>query len=447
MRTRILLVAATLAAFGASLGSSFHLDDYGIFRDPVLTSFSGWAQIWNPLHRRPLTDFTYWLNYQVGGQDPLGYHAVNLLLHIIAVLLALACLRRLLPERAAWLAATIFALHPLQAEAVNYVSARGIMLATVLYLAALLAWLEGRHWIAVAGFAAALLASPEVATFPLVLLFLDRKHRAPLAAMLLLGVAGFALAFSPGAYIQGGGVVILRYLRLLIVPYGFTIDPDVPVPALWLGALAWIAFLALAWLAWRRNWTWLLSGLLLLLPGCFFRGADAGDYHMHCALFGFGAAAGLLLSRAKAPAGLAVASVLALVSIGRTAVWRSDEALWLEAVRRAPQKIRPRVQLARTLRTAEALDVLAAARRMAPQDPRVSAETGRVLLAAGQAQAALEEFSHAVAADPNDAESFNGRGVAFATLGQTDAARSDFEHALQLDPGLAEAKENLQKLP
>jgi uncharacterized membrane protein len=70
---------------------------------------------------------------------PIGYHAVNLLLHLGAVLLAYECLRRLLPERAALIAAALFAIHPIQAEAVNYVWARSILLATVGRLASLLA--------------------------------------------------------------------------------------------------------------------------------------------------------------------------------------------------------------------------------------------------------------------------------------------------------------------
>src|SRR5579863_6077193 len=124
MRPRLLLLAAALAAFGASLGSSFHFDDYAIFQDRALTSADGWARIWSLRQTRPLTYLTFWLNYQVGGQDPLGYHLLNLLLHVGAVLLLYECLRRLLPEPAALAAAALFAVHPIQAEAVNYVWAR-----------------------------------------------------------------------------------------------------------------------------------------------------------------------------------------------------------------------------------------------------------------------------------------------------------------------------------
>src|SRR5581483_4502527 len=118
MRERLLLIGGVLLAFGASLGSGFHLDDYAILANPGVR-----AALASP---QPLTNVTFWLNYQVGGADPLGYHALNLLLHIGAVLLAFECLRRAIPERAAWIAAALFAVHPLQAETVDYVSARGV---------------------------------------------------------------------------------------------------------------------------------------------------------------------------------------------------------------------------------------------------------------------------------------------------------------------------------
>src|SRR5205807_10162499 len=143
MRARLVLLAAAVAAFGASLGSGFHFDDYAIFSDPVLGSGSGWLQIWTLRQTRPLTYMTFWLNRQIGGGDPLGYHLFNLVLHLGAVALAWECLRRLLGERASFLAALIFAVHPMQAEAVNYVWARPILLAALLCFASLSAWLDG----------------------------------------------------------------------------------------------------------------------------------------------------------------------------------------------------------------------------------------------------------------------------------------------------------------
>lgn len=177
MRNRLLLLGAALAAFGASLFSSFHFDDYAIFSSSVLTSSSGWKAIWSLRRTQPITNLTLWLNYLVGGRDPFTYHLFALALYLGAVLLAYACLRRLLPERAALAAAAVFALHPIQAEAVNYISARASLLGAVFCLAALLSWLNGRRPIAVALFAAAVLSNEYCAAFPLVLLLSPAEPR------------------------------------------------------------------------------------------------------------------------------------------------------------------------------------------------------------------------------------------------------------------------------
>src|ERR1041384_8374286 len=110
MRARLLLLAAALAAFGASLASGFHFDDYAIFADHDLMSGSGWMQALTVRQTRPLTYLTLWINYAVGGGSPVLYHAVNLALHLGAVWLAYECLRRLMPERAALAGAAIFGL-------------------------------------------------------------------------------------------------------------------------------------------------------------------------------------------------------------------------------------------------------------------------------------------------------------------------------------------------
>jgi len=472
MRSRLLLLAAALVAFGASLGSSFHFDDYAIFSDPALTSPDGWLGIWSLRQTRPLTYLTLWLNYQVGGQDALGYHLFNLALHLGAVMLLYECLRRLLPETAAVVAAALFAVHPIQAEAVNYIWGRSIVLAALACFAAWLAWIKGRPWVAVAWFAAALLAKEECAAFPLVLMMMKRNRPGGLfhvAAMLGLSAAAgarviYATAVTPGApaglqagitpwhYFLAQGPVILRYLRLAIMPYGFTIDPDIRVPAVWLGLLAWLAVGAIAAIAWRyarAERAWLLAGLILLIPSStIFPAQDlAADRRMYLPLLGFAAVAGLLLERVK-PRALAPAAVvaLALVSIVRTQVWMTEESLWREAVDQAPDKVRPKIQLARALPAAKALELLSQARDLAPHDPAVAAELGKTLLAEGQPEAALPEFGRALALDPRDARNFNNRGVALAALGQTEAARADFEHALRIDPNLAEARQNLLKI-
>ena len=432
----------------------------------------GWLEVWGPRQTRPLSYFTFGLNQQIGGGDPLGYHLFNLALHLGAVVLAWRCLRALIGDRAGFWAALIFAVHPIQSESVDYVWARPILLATLLCLASLSAWLAGRRWIAVLWFVLALLAKEECAAFPMVLAWIEwRKSEksitwiAPIAAMLGLAVAAgarviWALSVTPGApagagagitpvqYLLAQGPVILRYLQLLIVPYGFTVDPDLRA-APWIAAAAWAALIAIVILAWKRA-PWVIPGLILLIPSSsIFPAADlSADRRMYLPMVAFSAAVGVLLARVRQTAVVAsVAAVLVILSVQRSIVWMSEESLWTEAVERAPGKVRPKVHLARALPAAKALELLSKAQQQNPYDPAIPAETGRILLAEGQPDAALAEFGRALALSPSDARYINNRGAALMALGQHEAARGDFQRALRMAPNLTEAKDNLAKLP
>jgi tetratricopeptide (TPR) repeat protein len=468
LSNRLLLLAGALVPFFGSLGSGFHFDDYAIFQDATIRAPNGWLAVWKLAQTRPLTYLTFWLSYQLGGENPWGYHALNLALHAAATLLLYECLRRV-AEREAMFAALIFAVHPIQSEAVNYVWARSIVLAAVFMFAAWREWIEGSEWRAVVWFGAALLAKEECAAFPLALALLGKpqareaRQRWPLTTMFGLSLLAaahvvYAIAVTPGApagaqagitpwhYFLAQGPVIWRYLRLTILPFGFTVDPQIDVPSAWVGIAAWVALVGIAAWVWRYS-RWSAIGLILLLPSSSIFPAEdlAADRRMYLALAAFAVAAAQL-AKPKAWVAGALVGVLAMSSIARTYTWMSDERLWRDAVAKAPEKIRPKIQLARNVAPAEALELLAHARRLAPNDSNVAAETGKALLSQGNPAAALSEFGRALALDPRDARNYNNRGVALMALGQKDAARQDFLHALRIDPSLTESAQNLRRL-
>ena len=116
-RTLFAGAALFVVAYGSTLTSSFHFDDYYMLQDPVVTDSSGWWEAFRPERTRPLTYLTFWLNYQLGAEDSAGYHAVNQLLHGLTAWFAWTLFQSLLRPRAALLAAAIFAFHPLQSRA------------------------------------------------------------------------------------------------------------------------------------------------------------------------------------------------------------------------------------------------------------------------------------------------------------------------------------------
>ncbi len=145
----LVLLAATALAYAPSLPGPFVLDDWGSIqanmrlRRPDALRVPSLAEMLSI--SRPVTELTFAADYRAAGLDPVRFHAVGLGLHLAATLLAYAFLASLLrragharPRGVALVVAGLFALHPIQAEAVAYAAQRSEVLASLLYLVALL---------------------------------------------------------------------------------------------------------------------------------------------------------------------------------------------------------------------------------------------------------------------------------------------------------------------
>jgi hypothetical protein len=461
------ILGVAFAVFSYGIAGQFHFDDYNLFGDRAITSPSGWWRVWRLLQTRPLTYFTFWLNYQIGGRNPVGYHAVNIALHLLVVWLLWRTLERLLSARAALIATAIFALHPIQAEPVNYVFERATVLATVFCLLSVKPWMEGRHWAAAGWFFLALLSKEECAAFPLFLLMLKpvwlpaagmlalslTAGGRVIAALAVLGIreAGSGSGIAPLDYLCTQGVVVLRYLRMLALPYGFSIDPDLHLVRDWHGWAAWAALLVIAGLLWKfhPDGKWFAAGLVLLTPSStIFPAADlAADRRLYLPMVALAAFAGLLLARLpRVPLLPVLIAGLGVLSLLRTEVWRTELALWSEAVEQAPTKVRALLHLARASDPAAAVDILNYAESLAPDNPELSEEKGTKFLEAGLPDMALREFDRALALRPAYLPAMNNRGIALSLAGSRDKAVESFEQVLAINPCWSSARSNLAKL-
>jgi len=155
----VILAAVAVLPYMNSLGNGFHWDDYHhvlenpairdpgsiprFFTDPSTFSRDPGIQMY-----RPLLMVTYALNYAAGGDQGWGYHLVNIGLHLLVTLLLHRLLLMLLPcpvgRGPAFAAAALFAVHPINSQAVNYVSSRSVLLAAALLLLGLVLSLAGR---------------------------------------------------------------------------------------------------------------------------------------------------------------------------------------------------------------------------------------------------------------------------------------------------------------
>ncbi len=147
LKPLLVVLAVALAYFPAThCGFIWDDDDY-VTQNLELRDADGLRRIWlapsaTPQYY-PLVHSSFWLEYQSWGLDPRGYHVTNIVIHTInAFLLWWLLVRLRVPG--AWLAAMVFAVHPVHVESVAWVTERKNVLSGMFYLLAILAFIK--HW-------------------------------------------------------------------------------------------------------------------------------------------------------------------------------------------------------------------------------------------------------------------------------------------------------------
>src|SRR5438477_8426926 len=120
-----LILLLTIVTYVPALRGGFLWDDNTLITDnPLMRAHDGLFRIWfttEPADYYPVTNSLGWLEWQLWGNNAIGYHAVNVLLHAINALLVWMVLRQL-QYRGAWLAGLVFALHPVNAATAAWIS-------------------------------------------------------------------------------------------------------------------------------------------------------------------------------------------------------------------------------------------------------------------------------------------------------------------------------------
>jgi len=411
----LILLAAVLATWASSFGGTFQFDDWNVIvNEPRVASLAAWWESMPGI--RPLLKLS-WAGNRASGLGLAGFHAVNLAFHAGSALLALRLLRRVADRAGAigasaraapLLGALLFALHPVQAEAVTYLSGRSASMAGALALGSAVAWLSGRErgigWVAGALspllFALALATRESVVVLPAGLLLLEavdvrRPFRWRMALwavtphLIVLAVAAALFAASPvygrmmarSAGLRSPWVNLLTHVDAVAWLAGQVLridrlvaDPALPaVEALGVRvALTGAALLAgMAWaIASLRRRPAMAFGVLwflLWLPptGWWLPRPDpASERQLYLSLLGPAWLAGMGLSPWAAAGGarrlVVAALVLALgaVTAVRSLVYADEVRFWEDVVAKAPANPRAHNNLGFALsgrcRTAEA---------------------------------------------------------------------------------------------
>jgi protein O-mannosyl-transferase len=464
------LTIATLLAYQPAWHGTPIWDDDAHITKAELRSTDGLIRIWSEPGATqqfyPLVHSVFWVAYRLWGENATGYHLLNILLHAAAALLLVRVLRKLeIPG--AWLAAGIFALHPIEVESVAWITELKNTLSGFLYLGAALAYLEfdrGRSRWAYAGalglFLLGLMAKSVVATLPAALLVVFwwkrgtlsvRRDALPLAPFFVLGIAAglftvwmertfigasgseFAFSFVERCLIAGR--VFWFYLATLLWPSNlmfiyprWTIDASVWWQYLY-PATAFLTALV-CWLL-RHRARWPLAALLFyggtLFPALGFlnvypfRYSFVADHFQYLAglapicLAAAGAARFFPLRLSPFAPLVCAAALLPLgfLSWRQSHIYASYETLW-----RATLERNPSCWLARN-------------------------NLGTVLLYKGMFSEAIASYEAAIALKPDYAEAHYNAGTAFSQKGSLPEAITHYRAALRLQPDYPDADLNL----
>jgi tetratricopeptide (TPR) repeat protein len=443
----------------------------------------------------PLTWLSLQLDAELSGTGPRAFHRTNVLLHAANAALLFAALRALTGSR--WRSAAVaalFALHPLHAESVAWVSERKDVLSTFFGLLALWAYAgytrapSARRYVLVAAlFALSLLAKPMLVTLPFVLLLLDYwplrraegrplraaawplvREKLPLFALSAASCAATwyaqqqAMAFAGpiplAARAANAAAAYVGYLLKTLWPADLAAFYPHPRGGLTAGAVAFaVVFLALvtaaALNAGRRRgylavgWLWYLGTLVPVL-GLVQVGKQAlADRYTYVPLIGVflaavWASADLATTpvrrRAAAVAAAAVLAVLAVLTWSQAAVWKDSRSLWEHALHVVPDSDVAMLNLGNAL---EADGDLAGARRLyeailarSPDDFPASLALANTLRKQGEVDEALRRYARMLEADPANKLVHKWLAPALAEKGDVEGALTHYRRTVECDP-------------
>jgi Tfp pilus assembly protein PilF len=391
----LLVGMITFVVFAPTIMFEFTSWDDGInvYENPYLNPVTGrkLLQLWTTPYQRlyvPLVYTSFAIDTALWGMKPAAFHFTNVVLHSLSAVVVFHLLRRLLGGVGpALVGALLFALHPLQAEPVSWITGRKDVLCGLLGLVAIqqyTCWAKtdriAAYLVASLGFVLALTAKPAAVAVPVMALVIDRwllhspLRRSLLAVLPWLVVAGIWTSITMGAQPPGefadppvpfwqrpfvASDALVFYMSKLFVPFGLVAVYD-RTPWNMLGEV-WtyttpLVPTALALVLWRRSASLRTGGLVFLvglLPVAGFirftyqEYSTVADRYMYLSMLGIALAGGYVYEKSVVKASprragtvklvaALVLMVLAALTFIQQRNWHDSESLWLHNLKWKP---------------------------------------------------------------------------------------------------------------
>ncbi|HLD50805.1 hypothetical protein A3K34_03315 [candidate division WWE3 bacterium RIFOXYC1_FULL_40_10] len=399
------------------------------------------------------------------GIKPAPFHVLSLTLHLINIILVFALTKELISTRISAITTLLFALHPINTEAVTWISASGYLLRNIFLFST--AYLFTRYikeknikfYIgSVSVYLLGLFTTKDpwiLTTLPILgiidYFFLSAKHpRMQINAVykylpFITSTFIFILIIIFPQYrnrvevlsidtqsvtpvINRAPYILFKTAELLIMPINLTIYHD--NSQISYGDYQWMVAISLIWLLivlryWQKNRTvtGLLFGIPLTLLPSFSPVIIAwfiAERYLYTATWLFSIGVAMLLLKLNKSVFAAVLTIILILYwvrvVDRNRDFADNIALW-----EATQKTNP-------------------------VSYRVYNNLGDAYLRAGDTQKAVASFQHAIEINPQYSDAIYNLGRLYVDLGQTEEARLLLNRSLEINPNLVPATELLEKI-
>ncbi|MGA2061579.1 MAG: tetratricopeptide repeat protein [Thermoguttaceae bacterium] len=505
-----IIVLVAFLAYLPSINGGFVLDDEYLLTDsPFIRASDGPYRLWcttESIDYWPMTNTSFWVEWRLWEMNSTGCHVTNLILHIVEALLIWVILRKM-SIAGAFLAAMIFALHPVNVESVAWIAQRKNMMSMLFFLLSILWYLKIEilsplasrsspfcYWLSLAAFMSAMLSKGSATVLPVLLLGIiwwlraltrrDLLRMAPffLLAVVLTGVNIWFQTHGKDIEIRNAGFAE-RLLDAGCVPWFYLYKALLPIdlafiysqlhiaagnPQWWLPLLAALAFTAVLWWfrkRWSRPflfaWGFFCVSLVPVMGFTdvgFMKYSLVADHFQHIAVIGVIAlaAAGWSIwhQRARNTAHRVTTAVV-IVAIGTLAfltwqqsgIYHNAIGLYQATLQKNPSCWVAYNNLGLALnnsgRMQEAIEYYEQALRLNPEYIEAHFNMGNAYAQTGGFQEAIEYYQHALRLNPNYARAHNNLGNAFVKIGRLQEAIKHYQQAIRLKPDYAEAHFNM----